>query len=126
MRILRALLGVSTVAVLLGTQPVLSAIAQNQPEQPQPWPTLRFLPGPDGQVRGQIVRPGEPPQILEANQFELVLSGNGLNVQATGPGTFHWAPSPRVPFTRYEIHMIPGAPGAVGNYIHFENKPGQK
>jgi hypothetical protein len=58
MVILRAVLGVLIVAVLFGTQPVLSAVAQNQPEQSQPWPTLRFLPGPDGQVRAQIVRPG--------------------------------------------------------------------
>jgi hypothetical protein len=123
MKIARIVLGVSIIASLVGTQPVVSALAQNEQAQPTSSPTIRILPGNvPGQVRVQIVMGREGTQIVEANQLELLMSAGGLRVDANGPGSLEWAPTPKVPFTRYQLRLIGN--GELG-HIEFQNRPGQ-
>jgi hypothetical protein len=123
MEIARIMLGASVIALLVGTQPTVSALAQTEQAQPVANPTIRILPASaPGQVRVQIVMGREGTQIVEANQFDLLMSGGGLRVEANGPGSLEWGQATKARFTRFELRLI--GEGELG-HIEFQNRPGQ-
>ena len=104
MTVVRVLLGFVVATTLFSTQPVLSAPSRPAPSVPDGTYVLRVEKGTANRLRFQMVDP-RGDSLIEADEFDLVLSPRGLSVKPSSPSTASSLSGTRVSFDTFELFL---------------------
>ena len=104
MTVVRVLLGFVVVTTLFSTQPVLSAPSHPAPSVPEGTYVLRIEKGKADRLRLQMVDP-RGDSLIEADEFDLVLSPRGLSVKPSSPSMASSLSGARVSFETFELFL---------------------
>jgi hypothetical protein len=97
-------LGVVVVAGLVSTQPGLSAVGKKSSSDPEAIYTLRVDTSKSKRVRFQLIEP-RGDSIVEADQFEFVVTPRGLIVRPTAPTAASSTFGSRLTFESFELFL---------------------
>jgi hypothetical protein len=104
MNVVRVLLGFAVASVVVTTQPVLSAVNHPASSVPEGTYILRVERGKSHKLRFEMIDP-RGDGLIEADEFDLVLSPRGLTIKPTSPSTASSLSGTRVNFETFELFL---------------------
>jgi hypothetical protein len=104
MVVVRVMLGVAIAALLVSTQPALSAVSRVTSSDPEVLYTVRVEPGKSHRVRFRLVEP-RGDSIVEADQFDFIVSAKGLRIRPSAPTTATGTAGARLTFESFDLFL---------------------
>ena len=104
MNVVRVILGFIVAGLLVATRPGLSAVSREVSSDPAAMYTLRVESGKSHRVRFRLVEP-RGDSIVEADQFDFVVTAKGLIVRPTSPTTASSITGARLTFESFELFL---------------------
>ena len=104
MTVVRVLLGFALTVFLVSSQPVVSAVGHPAPSVPEGTYILRVDKGKLHKLRFQMLDP-RGDSLIEADEFDLVLSPQGLMIKPTSPSTASSLSGTRLHFETFELFL---------------------
>ena len=104
MNVVRVLLGFALTVSLVSSQPGVSAVGLPVPSVPDGTYVLRVDKGKSHKLRFQMIDP-RGDSLIEADEFDLVLSPHGLTIKPTSPSTASSLSGTRLNFETFELFL---------------------